>query len=407
MKISILAQGLESESQNAVGNYLMKFLAENEFHTFVGISAFASEAGVFGLRKLLEHAKGKLKKITIVVGIDQGGTSKEALEELLKSGFNSFIFYYREQPIFHPKIYLFEGDKEVKLIIGSSNLTGGGLFRNVETSVLVEFTPDEKEGADLLQQLTQYYKHLFDQTDPNLHPINEETIANFVALGLVPDEATRKKDYQKRSPDPASDGRRSANKISGRAVPSVPGSFPRKPGTYERSTKGKVSSAERDEPASAARSNLTSKVLPGKLVWTSGPLTQRHLNIPKGPNTNSTGSMLFGKGAMEDIDQRHYFRDEVFSDLPWIKDSSAKTAHLERASAFFTFIIQGKNVGRYSMRLTHNTDKNSTSYKQANSMTSISWGPVKKFIAKDNLIGKSARLFRSDDNSDEFTLVIE
>jgi len=51
------------------------------------------------------------------------------------------------------------------------------------------------------------------------------------------------------------------------------------------------------------------------LIWESGKLTERDLNIPKGSNTNPTGSMLFKKGKTEDIDQRHYFRDTVFSAL--------------------------------------------------------------------------------------------
>src|SRR5690606_12756867 len=53
------------------------------------------------------------------------------------------------------------------------------------------------------------------------------------------------------------------------------------------------------------------------LMWESNGLTERDLNIPTGPNTNPTGSMLFKKGNMDDIDQRHYFREDVFVDLDW------------------------------------------------------------------------------------------
>jgi hypothetical protein len=76
------------------------------------------------------------------------------------------------------------------------------------------------------------------------------------------------------------------------------------------------------------------KSKPSKLLWTSGPLSQRDLNIPKGSNTNPTGSMLFKKGKTEGIDQRHYFRDEVFSALTWTKDINEDTAHLERATHY-------------------------------------------------------------------------
>jgi hypothetical protein len=51
MNITLLGQGYEPISNNSVGKYLIKFLADTDFHSFVGISAFASQAGVNGLSK--------------------------------------------------------------------------------------------------------------------------------------------------------------------------------------------------------------------------------------------------------------------------------------------------------------------------------------------------------------------
>ena len=48
-----------------------------------------------------------------------------------------------------------------------------------------------------------------------------------------------------------------------------------------------------------------------------------------------------------------------------------------------------------------------TTYAQRNSMTWISWGKIKEFIAKKEHIGKSFSLFKSKDNSDEFTLTMD
>ena len=46
------------------------------------------------------------------------------------------------------------------------------------------------------------------------------------------------------------------------------------------------------------------------------------------------------------------------------------------------------------------------SYEQKNSMTSISWGEAKKVIAKENLIGKSATLYKTKKKG-EFTFEIK
>ncbi|MEI6434243.1 MAG: hypothetical protein WCP32_05310, partial [Bacteroidota bacterium] len=131
------------------------------------------------------------------------------------------------------------------------------------------------------------------------------------------------------------------------------------------------------------------------LVWESGKLSERDLNIPKGSTTNPTGSMLFKKGKTKGIDQRHYFRDTVFSSLKWKRDTKPDTSHLERAVATFNIIIDGKVAGRFKLTLTHNPLTDTRSYEQNNSMTSISWGEAKKVIAQDNLIGKNATLFKT------------
>ncbi|MBK7391125.1 MAG: hypothetical protein IPI23_19265 [Bacteroidetes bacterium] len=116
--------------------------------------------------------------------------------------------------------------------------------------------------------------------------------------------------------------------------------------------------------------------------------------------------MLFKKGNMDDIDQRHYFRDNVFSLLKWIRDSKPETAHLERAVATFKIVIEGKVEGSFKLTITHNTRTDTRSYMQKNSMTQISWGDAKKMIAKDNLIGKSASLFKTK-KPDQFILKID
>ncbi|WP_276976824.1 hypothetical protein, partial [Flavobacterium filum] len=81
MNITLLGQGFEATSKNSVGNILIKFFADKDFHTFTGMSAFASQAGIRGLSKHIKAAKKHLNIITIVIGVDQKGTSKEALEE--------------------------------------------------------------------------------------------------------------------------------------------------------------------------------------------------------------------------------------------------------------------------------------------------------------------------------------
>jgi HKD family nuclease len=123
MDIKFLGQGFNPEIDDSVGSHLIRLLAERRFESLTWFSAFASEPGIRGLSHHLESVKRHFKSMTIIVGVDQKGTSKEALEALLDLNLNAFIFYQPSNAIFHPKIYLFEGIAETVLIVGSSNLT--------------------------------------------------------------------------------------------------------------------------------------------------------------------------------------------------------------------------------------------------------------------------------------------
>ena len=394
MNITPLGQGFEATSQYSVGNQLIKFFASKDFHTFTGISAFASQAGIRGLSKHIKTAKKHLNIITIVTGVDQKGTSKEALEELMALDINAFVFYQPSITIFHPKMYLFEGVEKSELIIGSSNLTSQGLFTNIETSLLVSIDNSSEPDRKIVEQLKGYFKGIFDFSDPNLKKISKAIITELVKAKVVPTEAERKAAYDKGLKAERKETENIISKIfPKRAISKIPSEF-----RGARKATTKTTAATAAVPSGSASSK-------GTLLWESGKLTQRDLNIPKGSNTNPTGSMLFKKGKMDDIDQRHYFRDTVFSSLKWTKDKNPQTSHLERTEATFNIVIDGKPSGSFKLTLTHNSLTTTRSYEQKNSMTQVSWGDAKKVIAKDELIGKTAKLFKTKKKS-EFTLEI-
>jgi len=399
MKITFLGQGFESESKNSVGNTIIKLFKESKFSSFTGISAFASEAGVVGLSECIASGADFYEKLNLIVGIDQEGTSKKALKEINELGINSYIFYQKESPIFHPKIYLFEGENDTTLIVGSSNLTARGFFGNVESSLMVEFKNDNADGIKLLKEVKDYYKTLFDFTDPNLFKISPKIINQFVSEGIVPTRKVWKKKHKKntsnKSPQAGND-----LEIPKRLTVKIPSNFK---GRYKSNkTVSKLITELEIDNNFEFENDENNQVL-----WQSGDLTERDLNIPKGENTNPTGSMLFKKGTLKDIDQRHHFRDVVFQTLDWEFDTTAGKTHLERAIAQIRFVIEGTDYGIFPITITHNPRTDTASYKQKNSMTQLSWGETKNLIAQDALIGKTATLYRDVTVADAFTLIIE
>ncbi|MCS2775382.1 phospholipase D family protein [Bacteroides fragilis] len=394
MKITFLGQGYNKVTHRSTGKYLIDFLKSKQFSSFTGISAFASAAVVELLSEYLLDSK--MEHINLIVGIDQEGTSKDALEEILKLNVNSYIFYQKESPIFHPKIYLFESDIKTVLIVGSSNLTTNGLFSNIESSILIEFNNTDEQGKALIHDLKKHYETLFDFSDSNLFKLTPEVIQAFVDKGIVPEKTNWKTKYRKTIEKETE--LQDSLEVPTREIVKLPKEFKR-----IKAHREKVITDVIEE--TCVDIDSTVDLDPLSLVWTSKELSRRDLNIPNSVNTHSTGSMFFSKGNTPDIDQKHYFRDVVFCNLKWQKDS--KQSHLERAKALFHIYTLGQGPYTFKLSLTHNTNTTSKAYLQNNSMTWISWGPAKKYVAKEELLDCIAKLYADPENNAEFTLIIE
>jgi hypothetical protein len=103
--------------------------------------------------------------------------------------------------------------------------------------------------------------------------------------------------------------------------------------------------------------------------------------------------MFFTKGPMGNIDQRHYFRDEVFKHLDWRRDPS--TPHYERATAQFQIVIAGVDYGTFELALSHNTRTDSAAYIQKNSMTQVHWHNARPLVAHENLLDRTMYLYKT------------
>ncbi|MEN5086107.1 phospholipase D family protein [Sphingobacterium faecium] len=387
MNISFLGQGFEEKSPNAVGNFLIDFLNRKEFDSFTGIVAFASESGVYGLSKHLKSAKANFKNLNLIVGIDLGGTSKEALEEVLDLDINSYIFYQMEQVVFHPKIYLFEGSRNIKLIIGSSNLTTSGLFTNVESSILFEFDTDDKDGQSLLSEIKSYYKSIFDFSDPNLFKINKSLILFFFQLGVVIDEKTRKALFMQKPKLTSISTKITVatpiSKVPKRNMAKVPTLFHSKT-NMTSTTKGYV--FVKTTPLRQQKD----------LVWQKRSLSKSDAQMVK-KTTKPTGNLKLSQAFFKlkglKIDQTSYFRDIIFKHITWIKTKANSTTY-EEAQCSFDITILGNYIGSFVLKLSHDSVRIAG---QSNVPTWLHWGnSLMPFLLKYNITRKSFNLYQEN-----------
>lgn len=144
---------LQPVSEQRLGDILkaeLKRLAP-AWNSFQAAIAFVKRSGVQHIEDELRAFIAQGGRVRLVIGVDQQGTSIEGLSDLLKIvGENGEIWINHEENsyvTFHPKLYVFEGETSALLIIGSGNLTEGGLYTNDEAfsvHVLDLVIPEDK-----------------------------------------------------------------------------------------------------------------------------------------------------------------------------------------------------------------------------------------------------------------------
>lgn len=192
MEIRFIGQGY-NRTNSCVASELISSLENTNYTSFKCLVAFASYGGVSALTNHILSSKSHITEFNTIIGIDNKGTSKEALAELIQWGINVNIYHSLSKIIFHPKIYVFRGARYGQIIIGSNNLTEMGLSKNVEASVLIdaEFPHD----AGIFEQIQDYFENLMNGTDNNIKSLTQSLLDDLVPSGKVPNEGDRVKSH--------------------------------------------------------------------------------------------------------------------------------------------------------------------------------------------------------------------
>jgi HKD family nuclease len=197
MTINFIGHGLsKNKSHESVGKHLLTSFKDESFNKFIGFSAYASKGGVKKLVPALEVAKSRFEEIKFFIGIDDKVTKKEVFDLLMSSNIDCYVFHNREsEAIFHPKIYIFEGKRKNRIILGSSNMTAKGLFNfNIEASVVIDFVIGDVGGTKFLKQIKDFFKDIINLQSKNVDTISPESLERFVSEGLINSNVNTKKE---------------------------------------------------------------------------------------------------------------------------------------------------------------------------------------------------------------------
>lgn len=364
--------------------------------------AFVSESGV---DQIAVELKAHAAQVTVFAGIRNDITSHQGLMRLHAIANKLYVVDTGSRMVvFHPKLYLVRGKSQAKLLLGSANLTLGGLNNNIEAGMLLHF--DLTDAAD---------KAVVDGIEAQLSVLPADYPGNIFKIGAVAEldamlASGRLVDEMAIPPPRPATSAGSAGasdsvpRIKLKVLP-IRRALAKAKAAPKKLKVVKVSGAAKAGVAKLPPAPLTVGV-EFELVWESKSLTRRDLSIPDAAGTHATGSINLDKGLLpESVDQRHYFRDDVFPDLAWTATNA--TGKVEQAFAKFQLVLKGISYGEFDLRIGHSTDTASPTYKQNNAMTRLSWGPMHAYIARPDLIGRTLALYRDKADSTRFVLEID
>ena len=145
---------LNQPFEGSLGDVLKEKLKDPHFKEFMFIVAFVKNSGILRLKEELTAFKSRGGRIKAFVGVDLGGTSYEGIHNLLSLCDELNIVHAKNTEVtFHPKIYILKSNEFAWVSIGSNNMTGGGLWSNIESCFYETLDIRRKKGKEILSSI--------------------------------------------------------------------------------------------------------------------------------------------------------------------------------------------------------------------------------------------------------------
>lgn len=143
-----------------IGHILRDGFRDSRYTSFWFATAWAKRSGLSRFHSALRSFLDRGGSAEGLIGVDEGGATWEGIE-LAASMFDPlFIYHDPGTRTFHPKLYVLEGDDFALSVIGSGNLTKGGLFTNYEAALSVHLDLSSHEDVACVRSIRDFYEYL-------------------------------------------------------------------------------------------------------------------------------------------------------------------------------------------------------------------------------------------------------
>ena len=356
-------------------------------------TAWGKQSGLSRLAAEIQAFRDRGGYIEAIVGVDEGGATVEGLKLVEQLFDKAYVFHDPGARTFHPKIYTVQSGASALAIVGSGNLTRGGLYTNYEGSVAADLDLTDPTEAAYLDSVRAYYDRIAALSDV-CKPLDEQTIQDLIndPTVIVISEKRANKQRQARR------GRGTSGTFGGKAVPGLAGAPPPsiEPLPAEEDDDDAVVVDSGDDGSDTTNTGAgatttgdgttgTGQPAAGQIaarvatarpaLWWSKRLTTSDAHR-KPPTSHQRNYVALSK-AGHNMDWHTWFRTHLFGRLPWTQEPMRNGGTKEVTIVPFEVCINGKHTGQYNVLIDHAPTRIAG---QNNTPTYLNWSSLLPLI---------------------------
>ncbi len=397
MIVDFIGQPFREESN--LYDFFDSTLRDEAFDSLRVVTAWAKRSGLRRVSGPLRDLRARGGRAEIMVGIDEGGATRQGLELALELFDAVWVFHDPTRRTFHPKIYVARGLERARILVGSNNLTAGGVYFNYEAALDVNLHLAGPADANLLQKVDEYVDRLMGETElcVRLDPDMLVVLSDSAALQIrdedwsaVPREGEPENTDQAGS-YPQDEGAVPFGRARSRrrADPSPP----ERRDAEERPTMDAEAVGGAQAPEHLGRPGPPPEVRGVVRRWTK-QLSKSDAQRPS-RGSNPTGNLRLTR-AGHPIDWRTFFRNDLFGTATWAPDTDSQGNPIEIAKVRFEVAIGGDDYGSYELTVDHGPHREAG---QANHVTVLHWGELAGILREEDHVGDFVVIERRSDGS--------
>lgn len=196
MDLEVLVQPYR-ESASTGETFITTALGDEDVSRVLIVTAWVRSSGMELLTSGLQALRQRGGTARLIFGVDLGGTSQQGVALAQRNCADVHVVHDPSGRTFHPKIYLAVGERVGYVLIGSNNLSAGGLWHNYEAAVTAVFDPQRE--SRISDGVEQYARQLLGD-GAICKKLTQGVFDRLIAEGWLADEKTDRRHHTEDCP---------------------------------------------------------------------------------------------------------------------------------------------------------------------------------------------------------------